>query len=193
MWTRYWGQNSQTKKNLGFESRGSSQAALVPNHPPGPQRSPLDADRKVSSLRVNMSKLSCIIIILFRFDLALRTDRPAAGRPHTWALPTIYRCNYCTDEFFDTLCFKNLMTPRFPCRWGDIASGHQLGRRLFGPPHTGAIVKIAHISWNVNRWKYPRPPTGKEENYIMGGTHLTKVITLILYDCDIFYKYWCWF
>jgi len=61
-----------------------------------------------------------------RFDLALRTDRPAAGRPHTWALPTIYR-------------------------WADIASGHQLGRRLFGPPHTG-----------------------KEENYVLGGTHLTK-------------------
>ena len=145
MWTRCRGQNSQTKKNLGFESRGSSQAALVPNHPSGPQRSPLDADRKVSSLRINMSKLSCIIIILFRFDLALRTDRPAAGRPHTWALPTIYRCNYCPGFWFsDELWFKNLMTPRFPHRWGDIASGHQLGRRLFGPPHTGAIVKIAN-------------------------------------------------
>ena len=28
---------------------------------------------------------------LTRFDLALRTDRPVVGRPHTWALPTIYR------------------------------------------------------------------------------------------------------
>jgi len=63
---------------------------------------------------------------LGRFDLALRTDRPVVGRTHTWALPTIYR-------------------------WRDIERGNQLGRRLFGPPHTG-----------------------KQENYILGGTHLTR-------------------
>ena len=90
---------------------------------------------------------------LIRFDLALRTDRPVVGRPHAWSLPTIYRFGshllQCSDFFcisLDTWVFSTWTLPtiyRFAknekcChRWKDIVRGTQLGRRLFGPPHTG--------------------------------------------------------
>ena len=51
---------------------------------------------------------------LSRFDLALRTDRPVVGRPHTWALPTIYRFDFpllqC-PQFVNNIAVCNLFYP----------------------------------------------------------------------------------
>ena len=61
---------------------------------------------------------------LGRLDRAAVTRVAVQGRPHLWAMPTIYRCR-CRCR---CRC-------RFSCRWGDVARGRASGRRGFGPPH----------------------------------------------------------
>ena len=60
---------------------------------------------------------------------ALRSDFPVHGRPHTFGLPTIYRCLEKKSYFEYSLQYF-LPTYWYSLRWGAVASGKLDGSRL---------------------------------------------------------------
>ena len=127
---------------------------------------------------------------LNRFDLALRTDRHVVRRPHTWSLPTIYRFAISSDLFASHFSYwvlgvsrcQQYISLQFPELFVQMERYWGRNSTWSSPLGWGGhryLVPLIQVElWLVGCERYLNNSltrTGKQENYILGGTHLTRV------------------